>query len=83
MYCAKLLIAAILLWCKPVMMEYRKFEDTFYIRMDRGDEIIEEILKICKGEKIRSCVFSGIGGKRNENHRGSSDDRNERSGDCC
>ena len=43
-------------------MEYRKFEDTFYIRMDRGDEIIEDILKVCKEEGIRSCVFSGIGG---------------------
>lgn len=29
-------------------MEYRKYGDTFYIRMDRGDEIIEKILMVCK-----------------------------------
>lgn len=43
-------------------MEYRKYGDTFYIRMDRGDEIIEKILKVCKEEGIHSCTFNGIGG---------------------
>ena len=43
-------------------MEYRKFGDTYYVRMDRGDEIITGILGICKKEKIKSAVFSGIGG---------------------
>ena len=43
-------------------MEYRKYVDTFYIRMDRGDEIIEKILMVCKEEGIHSCTFNGIGG---------------------
>lgn len=43
-------------------MEYRKFGECYYIRMDRGDEIIGRILEICKKEQIQSAVFSGIGG---------------------
>ena len=43
-------------------MDYRKYGDTVYIRMDRGDEIIGCILDICKKERIQSAVFSGIGG---------------------
>lgn len=30
--------------------------------MDRGDEIIEKILMVCKEEGIHSCTFNGIGG---------------------
>ncbi len=43
-------------------MDYRKFGETWYVRMDRGDEIISELLKLCETEGIRSCIFSGIGG---------------------
>ncbi len=43
-------------------MDYRKFGECYYIRMDRDDEIISTILKICKKENIRSATFSGIGG---------------------
>ncbi len=43
-------------------MDYRKYGDTIYIRMDKGDEIISGILGICKQERISSAVFSGIGG---------------------
>ena len=43
-------------------MDYRKFGDTYYIRMDRGDEIIEKILEVCENEQICSATFSGIGG---------------------
>ena len=43
-------------------MDYRKFSDTYYVRMDRGDEIISCILGLCKKESITSCIFSGIGG---------------------
>lgn len=43
-------------------MEYRKFGDTYYVRMDKGDEIIGGILELCQREKIGSAVFSGIGG---------------------
>ena len=43
-------------------MEYRQYGDTYYIRMDRGDEIIAGVLEVCRREGIRSAIFSGIGG---------------------
>ena len=43
-------------------MEYRKIDELFYIRMDRDDEVIENILEVCRRESISSAVFSGIGG---------------------
>lgn len=43
-------------------MDYRKFGECYYIRMDRDDEIISTILEICKKENIKSATFSGIGG---------------------
>ena len=43
-------------------MEYRKIGENYYIRMDRGDEIISNILNICERGSIPSAVFSGIGG---------------------
>ena len=43
-------------------MEYRKYGETWYVRMDKGDEIIGGILELCRKEKIASAVFSGIGG---------------------
>ena len=45
-------------------MDYRKFGETYYIRMDKGDEIISTILGICQKEQIASAIFSGIGGCR-------------------
>ena len=43
-------------------MEYRKIGETYYVRMDRGDEIISTLLEICEKESITSAVYSGIGG---------------------
>ncbi len=43
-------------------MEYRKFGEKIYIRMDKGDEILSKILEVCKKEQIHSAIFSGIGG---------------------
>ena len=45
-------------------MDYRKFGETYYIGMDKGDEIISTILGICQKEQIASAIFSGIGGCR-------------------
>ena len=50
----------IFVWRKS--MEYRKYGDTYYVRMDRGDEIIENLLDLCRKEQIASCTYSGIGG---------------------
>lgn len=43
-------------------MDYKKIGKTFYIRMDRDDEVIANILEVCTKENIPSAVFSGIGG---------------------
>ena len=43
-------------------MEYRKIGETYYIRMDRGDEIILGLMDVCRTEGIRSACYSGIGG---------------------
>ncbi len=43
-------------------MDYRKFGESYYIRMDRGDEVVSTILDVCAREGVRSATFSGIGG---------------------
>ena len=43
-------------------MDYKNYSGIYYIRMDRGDEVISKLLEICRNENIRSCCFSGIGG---------------------
>ncbi len=43
-------------------MEYKKYGQAFYLRLDRGDEIIGSILQLCARERILSATFSGIGG---------------------
>lgn len=43
-------------------MDYRKYGDTVYLRVDKGDEIIGCILDVCQKEGIVSAVYSGIGG---------------------
>ncbi len=43
-------------------MDYRKYNETYYIRLDRDDEIISSILDICKKEGINSAIYNGIGG---------------------
>ena len=43
-------------------MEYKKFGETYYIRMDRGDNVVSGILDICRSDGIKSAIYSGIGG---------------------
>ena len=43
-------------------MDYRRMNDICYVRIDRGEEIITELLQICRREGIQSAVFTGIGG---------------------
>lgn len=43
-------------------MDYKKLGDTYYVRMDRDDEIISGLIEICKECSIKSAVFSEIGG---------------------
>ncbi len=43
-------------------MDYRRFNDICYVRIDKGEEIITELLRVCRKEEIGSAVFTGIGG---------------------
>ena len=43
-------------------MEYKNLGGTYYLRMDRNDEILSKILEMCKEESVQSATFSGIGG---------------------
>ncbi|MBQ6358969.1 MAG: DNA-binding protein [Clostridia bacterium] len=42
-------------------MEYRRFNDTYVIRMDRGEEVLTTLTGICEQEGIRLAAVSAIG----------------------
>lgn len=43
-------------------MDYRRMNDICYVRVDKGEEIIETLLEVCRKEGIESAYFTGIGG---------------------
>lgn len=43
-------------------MDYKKMHETYYVRIDKGEEIISSLLEVCRKEQIQSAIFSGIGG---------------------
>lgn len=43
-------------------MEYRKYSDKLYIRLDKGDEILTSLAEICKKENVTTASVQGIGG---------------------
>ena len=42
-------------------MEYRRFADTLVIRIDRGEEILEQMQRVAEREKIRLAEVSALG----------------------
>lgn len=42
-------------------MEYRVFEDTVLVRLDKGDEIVGSLLDVAKKEGLTLASVSGIG----------------------
>ena len=42
-------------------MEYRKFGNQYVVRLDKGEEVVEEITKVCEEAGIRTGVISGLG----------------------
>lgn len=45
-------------------MDYRKIGDHYVVRIDKGEEVIEEINKVCQKADIRLGVISGLGAAR-------------------
>lgn len=43
-------------------MDFKIMNGICYARIDKGEEIIESLLGICRAQGIKSAVFSGIGG---------------------
>ena len=42
-------------------MEYRRFNDTYVVRMDRGEEIMGTLTALCEQEGIRLASVAAIG----------------------
>ena len=42
-------------------MEYRKFNDTYVVRLARGEEILTQVMKLCRDENIKLAAVEGIG----------------------
>lgn len=42
-------------------MDYRKMKDNIYLRIDKGENIIESIKAVCREEGIYGGYFQGIG----------------------
>ena len=43
-------------------MEYRKYDSRYYIRLDKGDELISSLVGLCRDEDISVGSVKGIGG---------------------
>lgn len=42
-------------------MEYKKIDNKFIVRIDKGEEIVAQLLELCKKENIRLGTVTGIG----------------------
>ena len=42
-------------------MEYRKEKNAIYLRIDKGEEVVETIKKVCEKERVEGGYFQGIG----------------------
>jgi len=43
-------------------MEYRKFNDKIFVRLDKGDEIMTSLAEVCACEGVTAAQVTGIGG---------------------
>lgn len=43
-------------------MEYRKFDDKLYVRLDKDDEVIAALADVCAKENLTAAQIQGIGG---------------------
>ena len=45
-------------------MEYRKFDDKYVLRLEKGEEVVEKIKELCKEENINLAEITGLGASR-------------------
>ena len=43
-------------------MDYRRFQDTLLVRIDRGEEIIEQVRIVAEKERVRLASVEALGG---------------------
>lgn len=44
-----------------IKVDYKRFDQTFVIRIDRGEEVLECLKLICHNEKVKLGSFNGLG----------------------
>ena len=42
-------------------MEYRRFEDSYVVRLNKGEEIVSSLKNLCREENIRLGEITGLG----------------------
>ena len=42
-------------------MEYRRFEDKYFLRIDKGEDVVNALNNFCREKDIRLGMISGIG----------------------
>ena len=42
-------------------MEYQRFENTIYLRLDRGEEIVESLRRLAEAENVKLAAVTGLG----------------------
>ena len=42
-------------------MEYRRFEDSYVVRLNKGEEVIDSLKQLCKDENIKLGEITGLG----------------------
>ena len=57
-----IMIYQLKLYFLEVLMEYRKFGNTYIVRLDVGDEIMKSLRKLVEDEKIKLAQINGLGG---------------------
>ena len=46
-------------------MQYKRFNDKYVLRVDKGEEVVETITTFCEDKNIRLASISGIGATNN------------------
>lgn len=42
-------------------MQYRRMGQAIYLRVDKGEELLTQVLKVCQQAGVQSATFTGIG----------------------